>query len=72
MTLPVTVERTVVCRSTPDHLWPLLADTERLNRMAGMSTLTMEPVESDTGARWQVRTRLDGFPVVYEIGRAHV
>lgn len=63
---PVTVERVVSCRSSPDRLWPLLADTERLNRMAGMSTLRMEPIESDTGARWRVATRLDGFPVVYE------
>ena len=64
---PVSVERTVVCRSSPERLWTLLADTERLNRMSGMAPFTSaEPVEGASGARWQIRTRLDGFPVVYE------
>jgi class 3 adenylate cyclase len=62
----VDVERELDCLAPPEVLWPLLADTQRVNRMAGMSPLDVQPIEGSDGARFLVRTRLDGFPVTYE------
>jgi class 3 adenylate cyclase len=62
----IEIQREVPCRAAPEVLWPLVADTARLNRIAGMSPLELSPVESESGARYLVRTRLDGIPVAYE------
>jgi adenylate cyclase len=66
MPRPVQSSRTVRCRASAEALWPRLADTERLNRAAGQTHLTVEPLTNAGAARYLVRTRLDGFPVEYE------
>lgn len=62
----VELVREVECRTGPEALWPLLADTERLNRLVGMAPVEIARVNGDASARWRVRTRLDGLPVEYD------
>jgi len=61
----VVVRRTFRLRSKRDDLWPLVTDTDLLNRLSGMNEIHMEPHESGGAARFLVRTSLDGFPVQY-------
>lgn len=56
----------VACRSDVHRLWAVLADTERTNRVLGMSKLSLEPTEGPSAARYLVRTSLGGLPVEYE------
>ena len=37
----VYLERVVECSSAPEALWPILADTERFNRAAGLSRIAV-------------------------------
>lgn len=61
----VEIERDVDCLSSPEVLWPLLANTARLNRMAGMAPLTITPIAGADSPRFLVSTRLDGLPITY-------
>ncbi|MFO0755964.1 MAG: DUF5939 domain-containing protein [Byssovorax sp.] len=63
---PVSAEIAFTCQSSPDALWPVMTDTERLNRKVGMAKVTAEPLAGDSAARYLVHTRLGGFPVTYE------
>ena len=62
----VVLTRTVLCRSDPCSLWPFLADTERMNRGAGMRPLEIAALADESAARYVIRTRLEGFGVEYE------
>lgn len=55
--------------SAPDAVWPLLVDTDRVNRAIGLQPVRYRPVPSAdtrTGARLLAETRMGGFPVTYE------
>ncbi|MDP2311330.1 MAG: adenylate/guanylate cyclase domain-containing protein [Pseudomonadota bacterium] len=62
----VEIEREVACTAPPETLWPLLADTARLNRIVGMAPLELTPIEGAGSERYRVRTKLDGFPAEYD------
>ncbi len=62
----VEIEREVACSAPPERLWPLLADTARLNRIVGMAPLEITPIDGAGGERYHVRTKLDGFPAEYD------
>ena len=62
----VSVERIVRCGSSAEALWPLLADTDRLNRAAGLSRIAVQPLADAGAARFLVSTKLGGFRVDYE------
>ncbi|APR84300.1 Adenylate cyclase [Minicystis rosea] len=62
----VVSEIAVRCRSDVHRVWEALADTERTNRILGMSKLALEPIEGASAARYLVRTSLGGLPVEYE------
>jgi class 3 adenylate cyclase len=62
----VSAEIAVVCKSPARALWGVLTDTERLNRMVGMSKLSTEPIDDASAARYLVSTRLGGFSVKFE------
>lgn len=61
----LTLQHRFHCVSPRAALWPKVTDTNLLNQLSGMSTIDMEPLDDGTAARFLVRTRLDGFPVVY-------
>ncbi len=52
------------------ELWPLLTDTDRMNRTLGMREVRYEAIErkagDETAARYVAHTRLGGLPVTYE------
>ncbi|MEZ4219367.1 MAG: adenylate/guanylate cyclase domain-containing protein [Polyangiaceae bacterium] len=62
----VSVERSVQCRASVDALWPLITDTERLNRVIGLSRIELSPNDDATAARYLVKTVSGGFPLEYE------
>ncbi|MFL5311005.1 MAG: adenylate/guanylate cyclase domain-containing protein [Myxococcales bacterium] len=62
----VYLERVVECRSAPEALWPILADTERFNRAVGLSRIDVRPLEGAGAARFLIATTLGGFRVEYE------
>src|SRR5262245_25403557 len=62
----VVVERTVACHSDAQRLWPVITDTERLNRAIGLGRIDLTPVHDDTAARYVVNTVSGGFPLQYE------
>jgi adenylate cyclase len=62
----VSLQRIVRCASSAEALWPLLADTDRLNRAAGLSRIEVKPLAGAGAARFLVSTRLGGFRVEYE------
>jgi class 3 adenylate cyclase len=47
----IRVERTVPLRSSPDALWPLLSNTDRLNRALGLPAHERDPLPSPDFAR---------------------
>ncbi|MCP4808524.1 MAG: hypothetical protein GY913_18900 [Proteobacteria bacterium] len=51
--------------SPRERLWPIITDTDLINRLSGMNEVHLEPVEGQGSARYLVRTNLDGFPVQY-------
>ena len=66
---PVNIERSVDLDATPEQVWPLLVDTDRLNRRMGLGTVTYQPISDEravTGARVLASTRLGGFQQTYE------
>lgn len=62
----VVVEKTVQCRSSPEALWPIVADTERMNRAIGMGRLSLSEQSDDSAARYRVRTVSGGIPIEYD------
>lgn len=66
---PLRVDSTVMLASSAADVWPLLVDTDRLNRLLGMKPVTYSPVpakDAKTGARLVGETSLGGFRVTYE------
>lgn len=66
MAKEVVVERVVACRASAAALWPLVTDTERLNRAIGLGRLTLSPNDDASAARHVVTTVSGGFPLEYE------
>lgn len=62
----IAVTRSIACRSEPEALWCVIADTERLNRAVGLGALEIAPHSDDTAARFVVRTTSGGVPLEYE------
>jgi class 3 adenylate cyclase len=64
----VVVTRSVDLAAPPERVWPLLADTDRFNRINGSQEVTYRPIEQDspTSARFVAETRAGGFKLVYE------
>ncbi|MET0790271.1 MAG: DUF5939 domain-containing protein [Polyangiaceae bacterium] len=62
----VVVERHIDLRSDRGPLWCAVADTERLNRAIGLGRLELSPSNTDSAARYVVRTVSAGLPLVYE------
>jgi class 3 adenylate cyclase len=62
----VAVEREVECQSDICALWPVIADTNRMNRAVGMDKLELTPLSDGSAARYLVHTKIGGMPVVYE------
>ncbi|MFO0611600.1 MAG: DUF5939 domain-containing protein [Polyangiaceae bacterium] len=63
---PVEVEARASLTCDPARLWPLLTDTERLNRATGNAPVAFEPLSDDSAARFLGKTHLGGFDVQYE------
>jgi adenylate cyclase len=54
-------------KSTPDRLWPFIADTNRFNRDTGVPQIEIEPADKRLpNARRRVRLSLYGLPVEWE------
>lgn len=65
----VNIERSVDLDASPDEVWALLIDTDRLNRRMGMNAVRYQPIPDEraiTGARVLASTRLGGFLQTYE------
>lgn len=62
----VVVEKTVQCASGPAALWPIVADTERMNRAVGLGRLRLVEQSDDSAARYRVRTVSGGIPIEYD------
>ena len=65
----IVVSRSMDLAAPPERVWPLLADTDRFNRIIGMHEVTYRPIEGDAGAngaRFVAETRAAGFKLVYE------
>ncbi len=62
---PVRLEKTFKLGSSPSALWPLVSNTERLNRAIGLPAASPEPADPrDYSMR--VRSRLLGLPVAWK------
>jgi class 3 adenylate cyclase len=64
----ILVERTFQMASPPDRVWPLLVDTDRFNRLAGLAEVRYRPIEEDakSAARFVAETRAGGFKLTYD------
>ena len=65
----IVVTRSMDLAAPPERVWPLLADTDRFNRIIGMQEVTYRPIEGEAGAngaRFVAETRAAGFKLVYE------
>ncbi len=63
----IKVSHSVQLASAPKDVWPLIVDTDRMNRLIGMEPVSYRPLEGLEGAaRFLGETRLGGFHVVYE------
>jgi class 3 adenylate cyclase len=70
----VVVTRSVDLASPPDRVWPLISDTDRFNRLLGMSTVHYRPIapvdarggRNKTSARFTAETRAGGFALTYD------
>ena len=64
----VVAERAIDLASPADDVWPLLTDTDRLNRLLGTGPITLRPIEpgAATSARFLVGARAGGFALEYE------
>jgi adenylate cyclase len=70
----VVVTRSVDLASPPERVWPLISDTDRFNRLLGMSTVRYRPIDATgpggepnkTSARFTAETRAGGFALTYD------
>jgi class 3 adenylate cyclase len=64
----VVVTRRVHLASSVERVWPFVSDTERFNRLIGMSGVRFRAIEpgTTTSARFVGETRAGGFKLVYE------
>jgi adenylate cyclase len=64
----VVVTRSVDLAAPPERVWPLISDTDRFNRLLGMSEVRYRPIDAaDTsGARFVAETRAGGFKLTYD------
>lgn len=62
----VVIQRAGPCRTAPAGLWPLVADTDRLNRVAGLDRVRLEPFAGPSAARMLATATLGGLEVTYE------
>jgi class 3 adenylate cyclase len=64
----VVVSRSVDLAAPPDRVWPFLSDTDRFNRLLGMSAVHYRPVdpENKSAARFVGETRAGGFKLTYD------
>jgi class 3 adenylate cyclase len=64
----IVVTRSVDLASPPEKVWPLMADTDRFNRLVGAHDVRYRPIEEGTGAsaRFIAETRAGGFKLVYD------
>ncbi len=64
----VVVTRSVDLAAPPERVWPLISDTDRFNRLLGMSAVTYRATEAGnkTGARFVGDTRAGGFKLSYD------
>ncbi len=64
----VVVTRSVQLAAPPEKVWPLLADTDRFNRINGSTEVQFRPIEAGAGtsARFLAETRAGGFKLLYE------
>ena len=62
----VVVEDSIDCASHAGALWGVVADTERLNRAAGLGALELRAYAGESAARYLVSTVSGGFPLEYE------
>ncbi len=64
--MEVLLTEEVTCRCSPGVLWPILADTQRMNQALGLASLQVSKLEAPGASRFAVRTWLGGFPVAWE------
>lgn len=64
----VIVTGSVDLASSPDDLWPLITDTDRMNRLLGLGPVKLRPIDGDgsSAARFVVETSAAGFQLEYE------
>ncbi|CAN5234479.1 hypothetical protein BH09MYX1_BH09MYX1_48970 [soil metagenome] len=65
---PVIVTGSVDLASRVEDVWPLIIDTDRMNRLIGMDAVEYKPIgdPTTTPARFLAETRISGFKVRYE------
>ncbi len=66
---PVVVTTSVDLASSAEDVWPLITDTDRMNRIIGGEPVTYRPVEeasADSPARFVASTKAAGFTLEYE------
>ena len=59
-------ERTFVCKSSARALWPVLTDTERMNRAVGLGSIELQDLSNASAARYLATTHVGGLPMRYE------
>ncbi|HEY1954537.1 MAG TPA: DUF5939 domain-containing protein [Polyangiaceae bacterium] len=66
--MAVRADASVDLASSPADVWPLLVDTDRLNRLIGMAPVAYRPLEGEHrhASRFLADTRMGGFAVTYE------
>lgn len=63
----IIVTRAFELAAAPEKIWPLLTDTDRFNRLFGLSPVTYRPnPAADSPARFVAETRASGFKLVYD------
>ncbi len=64
----VVVTRSIDLAAPPERVWPLVADTDRWNRINGSAEVHYSPIEPDSpsSARFVAKTRAGGFELTYE------
>src|SRR5689334_559947 len=62
----VVVQRSAVLKASAEQLWPVVADTDRLNRAVGLAPIALTPIDDAGAARFLVSTVSAGFPLEYE------
>lgn len=66
MNRAIVTEQIVSCRADSCSLWPVVTDTDRLNRAVGMERVEFAPLADESAARYLGATRMGGFDVAYE------